>query len=100
MLTKQDNFDLKQYNLSSILAGELTLAGPLNFEDVNYYEFTFMVRDDYLDAVTDKILAVNVTNVNEGNTITADITSVTFYENMVRSTTSEIRKLLVIVMRS
>jgi hypothetical protein len=65
------------------LDGILTLSQFLDYERVNSYMFTFSVRDDYLDGLAEKTLKVAVTNVNEGNSISASTTAISFTEDTV-----------------
>ncbi|WAR25379.1 FAT2-like protein [Mya arenaria] len=60
--------------------GVVTLLRSLDFESLSKYTLTFTVNDGYLSSLQSYILVLNVTNVNEGNTITATKTSITFKE--------------------
>ncbi|XP_060588388.1 uncharacterized protein LOC132743831 [Ruditapes philippinarum] len=61
--------------------GILTLGQFLDFERVNSYMFTFSVSDNYLDGLAEKTLKLAVTNVNEGNSISATTTTISFTED-------------------
>ncbi|XP_060606303.1 cadherin-12-like [Ruditapes philippinarum] len=73
------------FNLDT-LNGILTLGKILDYERVNSYMLTFSVRDDYLDGQAEKTLKISVTNVNEGNSISATTTTISFTEDTTAGT--------------
>ncbi|XP_060592560.1 uncharacterized protein LOC132747251 [Ruditapes philippinarum] len=66
--------------------GILTLQQSLDYERVNSYLFTLTVRDEYLEGLAEKTLKVAVSNVNEGTSISAETTTISFYENIGANT--------------
>ncbi|XP_052779443.1 protocadherin Fat 4-like isoform X2 [Mya arenaria] len=78
--TATSYFNVEVQSDGDTSTGVVTLLRSLDFESLSKYTLTFTVNDGYLSSLQSYILVLNVTNVNEGNTITATKTSITFKE--------------------
>ena len=64
---------------------KLQLGQSFNYENQQTYIITFSVRDQFLTALQKKDLTINITNVNEGPTISTVKDIIYFNEDKVSS---------------